>query len=168
MEEKCYCYKCDVDVIPKCVTETNNYTFRGKEFKVKEMILRCPKCNSELFTDDIVDKSTDIKDSYQNLFATYESRNDLVWELSACTADSLAYENEETQDSKAHGKYTKELLEYLGYNFYAEQVEGPGMPYSKQLSVIDAWKYINDKFKRIGKQTPVTSVTERDLVLFTF
>ncbi len=126
-------------------------------------------CHSgAIVKNDIVDKSTDIKSSYQNLFTTYESRNDLVWELSACTADSLAYENEETQDSKAHGKYTKELLEYLGYNFYAEQVEGPGMPYSNQLSVIDAWKYINDKFKRIGKQTPVTSVTERDLVLFTF
>ena len=69
MEEKCYCYKCDVDVIPKCVTETNNYTFRGKEFKVKEVILRCRKCNSELFTDDIVDKSMhEIYNMYLKLF----------------------------------------------------------------------------------------------------
>ena len=69
MEEKCYCYKCDVDVIPKCVTETNDYTFRGKEFKVKEVILRCPKCNSELFTDDVVDKSMhEIYNMYLKLF----------------------------------------------------------------------------------------------------
>lgn len=131
-------------------------------------VILIDSCHSgAIVKDDNVDKTWDIKSSYENLFTKNIIKNDLVWEISACTPDNLSYESEETDDYKAHGKFSKYLLEYLGYKFYAEQVEGTGIPNSKQLSVIDAWKYIKGKLEKGGRQTPVTGLTERDLLLFT-
>ena len=126
-------------------------------------------CHSgALAKNDNVDSSWNLASSYKNLFDKKSIKNDLVWEITACTSDSLSYESSETSDLKAHGKYSKLLLEYLGYKFYVDQVEGTGKPSSKQLSVIDAWKYIRDNLKKNGRQTPVTGLTERDLILFSY
>ncbi len=115
--------------------------------------------------DDGIPEAGDIAGAFSLLFSKSRIRNDLIWEINASTADRPSYEKSETDDMKAHGRFTVELLKYLGYRFYADQTEGPGLPSSGVLTVYDAWEYTSNTLSK-STQTPTSGKSERDLILF--
>ena len=115
--------------------------------------------------DDETPQAGDIAGAFSLLFSSKETRNDLIWEINASSADRPSYEKSETDDMKAHGRFTVELLKYLGYRFHADQTEGPGLPAKGVLSVYDAWDHTRKNLVK-NNQSPTAGRSERDLVLF--
>lgn len=69
MLKKNYCYHCDSVVESEKQINKNTYSFRGKDFYVKETILFCPTCKNELLQDDMLDNSlNNIYNEYLKLF----------------------------------------------------------------------------------------------------
>ncbi|MGN0907806.1 MAG: hypothetical protein ACI4NM_11720 [Bullifex sp.] len=115
--------------------------------------------------DDGTPDAGDIAAAFSLLFSSERIKNDLIWEISASTAERPSYEKSETDDMKAHGRFTVELLKYLGYSFYPDQTEGPGLPGTGVLTVYDAWKYTHHALSK-STQSPTTGKSDRDLVMF--
>ena len=165
----------DINTTASGSNEFKNFTYYLDDLRFDfssitgNKLLIIDSCHSgAIVKDDQINDVFDISNSFSELFSNKKVNNDLTWELTGCTADKLSYESEETDNLKAHGRFAKVLLDYLGYKFYVDQVEGPGLPERKYLSVAEAWSYTKKALEKFGRQTPIIDKTERDLVLFMF
>ena len=62
--KKSYCYNCKKDVFPDIKKEDNVYVVHNEKIKVKESILLCPNCKSELIDDNLDEALTNIYNYY--------------------------------------------------------------------------------------------------------
>lgn len=73
MGKKIYCYTCNKDVDAIIETQNNSYTVRNKKIDVKENVIICPICHSELYDDTL-------NDNLYNIYNEYLKKYDLSFE----------------------------------------------------------------------------------------
>lgn len=113
--------------------------------------------------DDGMSDYMDIEAAFTSLvgFSTPALRT--LWQLTAARADELSYEEEEIEGI-SHGRFTKAMLEAMGYRF-GYDYETPGSPLGASVSLASIW---NKAVRTLGirNQTPQSSQSAYDLVLF--
>lgn len=114
-------------------------------------------------SDDAVAESGDIKTALKS-FSVKGGGGREVFELSASRKDELSYETRENTEV-FHGRFSKALVEAMGYIFHEENGEYPGAPSEKVITLGWLWSECRSALSKT-KQTPQSSRSIEDIVLF--
>lgn len=105
----------------------------------------------------------EIAEAFTSLAGFQSTRLRTLWQLTAAREDELSFEEEELEGI-SHGRFTKAMLEAMGYRF-GYDYETPGSPDGASVSLASVWSYAVRKLG-IRNQTPQSSQSAYDLVLF--
>lgn len=105
-------------------------------------------------------------DAYKSIFSGNKSTDNNLWVMAAALA------NQEAWDSGEHGYFTEAILEFTGYDLENETASTSKRETISFLSLSNSIKYHLKSKLSTGtgymEQYPISTLTGRDLVLFSF
>lgn len=114
-------------------------------------------------SDSAVSELGDISGAFTSFSLTGGGGRE-VFELSASRKDELSYESKENTEV-FHGRFSKALVEALGYVFHDENGEYPALPLEQVITLGGVYEKCR-KALSSARQTPQSTRAVEDIVLF--
>ena len=111
-----------------------------------------------------IDRVGDILSSIRSMMYRGSGGNGRYYLFSACRDDEVSYEDSDR--GQRHGFFSAALLEALGYRFYDDGIEGPGLPDDPTITTSMLYERMREK-GLWEYQSPQMNPYHVDLVLFT-